>query len=165
MKISLIRLSRKTESKRDGTPRLDRAVVSVERVAPVTLELSVVGTSPKRNARLLTKAYSRSAPSLHGHYPLPRYYGLSDSRTQRGYPRFLGSSFPARCPQPPRGVRWLLSPAASPPMAGFIRFVRLATPIWLTRPNRVRFRYGSQVRLARLRAWDCSSPALARLPC
>ena len=34
---------------------------------------------------------------------------------------------------------------ASPPMSGFITFGRLATSISVTRPNRVRYRYGSQV--------------------
>ena len=36
---------------------------------------------------------------------------------------------------------------ASPPVSGFIIFGRLATSISVTRPNRVRLRYGSQVRL------------------
>jgi hypothetical protein len=35
----------------------------------------------------------------------------------------------------------------------------------LTRPNQVRLRYGSRVRLARLRVTDYSVPTLARLPC
>ena len=119
---------------------------------------SVVGTSPKRNSRLLTEAYSRSAPSLHGHYPLPRYYGLSDSREKnRGDPRFLGLSFLTRRPQPPRRARWLHSPATSPSMSGFIRFDRLAAPIRITRPNQVCFRCGSRVCLARLRDADYSN--------
>src|SRR5207237_8180475 len=73
---------------------------------------SVVGFSSKRFFPPLTVARSHSAPSLHGHYPLPRYYGLSDSREthHRGYPRFLGLSILTRRPQPPRRVRWLLSP-------------------------------------------------------
>ena len=86
------------------------------------------------------------APSLHGRYPLPRYYEpvrlpaaaarrlcLSAERWTRrpsaraGSPRFLGRSFPTRCPQPPRKAWRLLSPVASPSVAGFISFGRLAT--------------------------------------
>src|SRR5262249_44353280 len=37
-----------------------------------------------------------------------------------GSPRFLGSSFPARCLQAPREAQWLLTPAALPPVSGFI---------------------------------------------
>src|ERR1700681_3043416 len=88
MKISLIRLSRKSESKRTSAVRLDRATGSAERVAG-SADGSVVGTSPKRNSQLLTEAYSRSAPLLHGRYPLLRSYGLSDSRKKRGSPRSL----------------------------------------------------------------------------
>jgi hypothetical protein len=40
----------------------------------------VVGFSSKRLSPPLTVARSHSAPSLHGHYPFLRYYGLSDSR-------------------------------------------------------------------------------------
>src|SRR6266700_6155744 len=72
---------------------------------------SVVGFSSKRIFPPLTVARLHSTPSLHGRYPLPRYYGLSDSRekqTYRGSPRFLDSSILTRCPQPPRRVRWLL---------------------------------------------------------
>src|ERR1051326_81293 len=120
---------------------------------------SVLGRLSKRFSLPLTVARSHSAPSLHGHYPFPRYYGLSDTREKKthGYPRFLGLSFLTRRPQPPRRVRWLPSPAASPSMAGFIRFDRLATLIWITRPNWVRFRCGSHVCLARLRDADYSN--------
>ena len=82
----------------------DLASVSVERVSPASPLLarfpaprschagsSVVGLSSKRLSPPLTVARSHSAPSLHGHYPLPRYYGLSDSRKKNcGSPRFLG---------------------------------------------------------------------------
>src|SRR5713226_8345749 len=73
---------------------------------------SVSGFSSKRFFPPLTVARSHSAPSLHGRYPLPRYYGLSDSREKqhRGSPRFLDSSFLTRRPQPPRRARWLLHP-------------------------------------------------------
>jgi hypothetical protein len=42
-------------------------------------------------------------------------------------------------------------------MAGFLILGSLATFIGITRPNRVRLRYGSQVRLPRLRPADCSA--------
>src|SRR5205814_7900790 len=41
--------------------------------------------------------------------------------------RFLGRSFHARCPLPPRRVRRLHSPVASPPVAGFVIFGSFAT--------------------------------------
>src|SRR5262249_17860616 len=75
-----------------------------------------------------------------------------------GPPRFLGCPFHARCPLLPRGVRRLLSPVASPPVAGFIVSGSLATPFRLTRPNRVRFRCGSRVRLPRPLHPDYSEP-------
>jgi hypothetical protein len=123
----------------------------------------VVGFSSKRFSPPLTVVRSHSAPSLHDHYSFLRYYGLSDSRLKkRGPPRFLDSSILTRRPQPPRRVRWLLSPVASPPMAGFIPNERLATPTTLTRLNRVRFRCSSQVCLARLRVGDYSLPTRLR---
>ena len=45
---------------------------------------------------------------------------------------------------------------ASPPMAGFSNSGRLATCIGVTRPNRVNLRYGSHLRLRRLRRSDYS---------
>ena len=96
-------------------------------------------------------------PSLHGHYPFPRYYGplrLPASASSRlcfprdcrasaatsraaGYPRFLDGSFPARCPHSPRKARQVLLPVASPPVSGFIISGGLATFNRVTRPNRV----------------------------
>ena len=53
-----------------------------------------------------------------------------------------------RCPLPPRKVRWLLLPVASPTvLSGFILVGGLATFVFLSRPNRVHLRYGSRVRL------------------
>src|SRR5205823_15114841 len=62
---------------------------------------SVVGFSSKRFFPPLTVARSHSAPSLHGRYPLPRYYGLSDSRENKT----------SRVSQVPR----LIYPHAPPP--------------------------------------------------
>ena len=73
-----------------------------------------------------------------------------------GSPRSINQSFGARCPQSPRQVRWLLMLVASPPMAGFSNSGRLATCIGVTRPNRVNLRYGSHLRLRRLRRSDYS---------
>ena len=49
-------------------------------------------------------------------------------------------------------------PVASPPVSGFILVGGLATFVFLTRPNRVHLRYGSRVRLPRLRQLDYSIP-------
>src|SRR5438552_16704669 len=48
---------------------------------------SVVGFSSKRIFPPLTVARLHSTPSLHGRYPLPRYYGLSDSREKTNISR------------------------------------------------------------------------------
>ena len=80
-----------------------------------------MGCSSNRLSPPLTVARSRSAPSLHGRYPLPRYYGLSDSRVKKPRASQVPSlSFLARCPQSPRRVRRLHSPVASSSMSGFI---------------------------------------------
>ena len=47
---------------------------------------------------------------------------------------------------------------ASPPVAGFIKSGRLAAFKSVTRPNRVRLRYGSQVCLPGFRQMDYSIP-------
>src|SRR2546422_952954 len=44
-----------------------------------------------------------------------------------GLPGSSGRSFHARCPLPPRRVRRLHSPVASPPIAGFVIFGSFAT--------------------------------------
>src|SRR5438093_13431415 len=73
---------------------------------------SVAGFSSKRLFPPLTVARLHSAPSLHGHYPLLRYYELSDSRKTN-----------MRASQVPR----LIYPHAPPPttpeslMAAFTR--------------------------------------------
>ena len=67
--------------------------------------------------------------------PFPALPGLPGSSTDlflRAVPNHPG-----------RSDRCLL--IASPPVTGFIIFGRLATSISVTRPNRVHFRYGSQV--------------------
>ncbi len=75
-----------------------------------------------------------------------------------GPPRFLDRSLDARRPQPPRGARRLHLPIAFIDDAGFITSGRLAAPICVTRPNRVRLRCGSRRRRARLRQPDYSDP-------
>jgi len=96
--------------------------------------------------------------------PLPHYYGpvrLPDRTAPRlliplealrivphpaGPPRFLGQSFSARHLQSPRRAQRLHLPVASTPVIGFTTFGRLATLSCVTRPNRVRLRYGSHFR-------------------
>ena len=95
--------------------------------------------------------------------PLPVIYsrwrcGLSPRRSPAGSPRFLGGSVPARCPLPPREVRRLLLPIASSPVSGFIPIGRTVHFRRVTRPKRVRLRYGSQVRFSRLRQTGCPVP-------
>src|SRR2546422_4174661 len=89
---------------------------------------SVVGFLSKRFFPLLTVARSHSAPSLHGRYPLPRYYGLSDSRDFHfaglpGSSAYRSSRAAPSHPGEPDGC----SPASPPSVTGFIRFGRLAT--------------------------------------
>ena len=123
----------------------DLASVSVERVSPASrfwlrfpapqaanAGSSVVGLSSKRFSPPLTVARLHSAPSLHGRYPLPRYYGLSDSREKKTsrvsqVPRLHLSSRAA--PNHPGESDGCYHPLLRPSMAGFIRFDRLATLI------------------------------------
>lgn len=113
--------------------------------------------------------------------PLPRYYGpvRSPPRRRHGYgfpcrragydpqrggsPRFLDRSIAARRPHSPRG-------AGSPHLSVASRSVQASSspadwplPLCVTRPNRVRSRYGSQLRLPRLRPPHCWKRPLGRL--
>jgi hypothetical protein len=97
--------------------------------------VSVGGLSSKRNSHPLIQHVCVPAPSLHGHYPLPRYYEPVrlptrppsgylfpqdvGSRRLAGSPRFLGRSVLARRLLPPRKVRRVLLPITSPSMSGF----------------------------------------------
>src|SRR5882724_6265030 len=94
---------------------------------------------------------SDSLQGRHVGYVFPPCVGRFRSHPV-GSPRRLGCSFHARCPQPPRKVRWLHMPVASPPvLSGFILVGGLATFVFLSRPNRIHLRYGSRVcRLIRL---------------
>src|SRR5437016_14018072 len=90
---------------------------------------SVAGFSSKRIFPPLTVARSHSAPSLHGRYPLPRYYELSDSRKKTNLrvsqvPRLF---FPHAPPPTTPESLMAASPAARPPLSGFIRYDGLAT--------------------------------------
>jgi hypothetical protein len=97
--------------------------------------VSVGGLSSKRNSHPLIQHVCVPAPSLHGHYPLPRYYEPVrlptrppsgylfpqdvGSRRLAGSPRFLDRSVLARRLLPPRKVRRVLLPITSPSMSGF----------------------------------------------
>jgi hypothetical protein len=110
----------------------------------------------------------------------PATMGLSDSRprpapvmdSRRGFgvpsvgvgsPRFLDLSFPARCPQPPRKAQPV--PSVSFPVDDGLRLSLADWPLstCVSRPNRVRLRYGSRVRLTRLRLMELLPCTLARL--
>src|SRR3989442_7445033 len=120
---------------------------------------SVAGFSSKRFFPPLTVARSHSAPSLHGHYPLPRYYGLSDARRQQtaGLPGSSADRSPRAASNHPGESDGCLSPVTSPSIAGFVLIRQIGHSQRVTRLNRVRFRCGSWVRLARLRDADCSN--------
>jgi hypothetical protein len=97
--------------------------------------VSVGGLLSKRNSHPLIQHVCVPAPSLHGRYPLPRYYGPVrlptrppygylfpqdvGSRRLVGSPRFLDRSVLARRLQPPRKVRRVLTPVTSPSISGF----------------------------------------------
>ena len=123
---------------------------------------------------------SDSASLRHGPFApraLPRFpatMGRSDSRPQprgrlcipapasghpphwAGSPRFLDRSVGARCPHPPRRVRRVRLPVATSPVLASASLGAWPLSPSVTRPNRVRLRYGSRLRRARLRPPDCS---------
>src|SRR5262245_38766959 len=84
VRISRIRLSRKPESEPPGAHPVKRIeLLSQPRAVPGKSRIVRSRVSPKRHSRPLTEACYRSAPSLRGRYSLPRYYGLSDSRSKK----------------------------------------------------------------------------------
>jgi len=88
------------------------------------------------------------------------------SHRPTGSPRLLDCSIHARCPQPPRKVRWLLLPVSSPPVcSGFILVGGLATFVFLSRPNRVYLRYGSRVCLPSRSGLFAETPARLATGC
>ena len=147
--------------------------------APHSFSCSVTGRLSKRNSSRLTPRVQGKAPSLHRHYPASTLlwasptpdtakhrlcipYGCcGQDQLHAGSPRFLDQSFSMRRPQSPRRARQLLAPVSSLPTLGFAYPGRLATPISITRPNRIRLCYGSHFRLARLR--KTGYPALRSL--
>ncbi len=96
--------------------------------------------------------------------PLPRLFIPSERwrrlrRHPAGSPRFLDRSVPACCPLPPREAQRLLVPIASSLVSGFITLRRTSRfHGCVTRPNWVRWRYGSRVRLPKLHHPDYSEP-------
>jgi hypothetical protein len=107
---------------------------------------SVAGSKgSKRISPPLTEAACIQAPSLHGRYPLPRYYepvrlphragprlcipaarwGFTPTRA--GLPGSSTDSRHARCPLQPREARRMHSPVTSSSVAGFSFLGRLAT--------------------------------------
>jgi len=121
-----------------GTGRLSSAAQLRSKMRTVTPPyggVSVGGLSSKRNSHPLIQRVCVPAPSLHGRYPLPRYYEpvRLPTRPPCGYlfpqdvgkcrlvgsPRFLDRSVLARRLLPPRKIRWVLAPVASPSIPGF----------------------------------------------
>ncbi len=118
---------------------------------------SVSGHLSKRHSSLLTPRVQGKAPWLHGHYPASSLLWASPTpdtainqlfipgrcwRTSHhvGSPRFLDATVRARPPLSPRGALRLHTLVALPQVTGFIMSGRLATPICVTRPNRVHLR-------------------------
>ena len=117
------------------------------------------------------------APSLHGSYPASLLLCAPPTPAQAtfrlclplgvgfhppdGSPRFLCQSVDARCPQPPRMAPRLLSLILLPWITGFGTSDILGRPsLSVTRLKRVHLRYGSRLRLRRLRPPDCSESPL-----
>ena len=120
---------------------------------------------------------NRWAPSLHGSYPASSLLCAPPTPAQAtfrlclplgvgfhppdGSPRFLCQSVDTRCPQPPRMAPRLLSLILLPWITGFGTSDILGRPsLSVTRLNRVHLRYGSRLRLRRLRPPDCSESPL-----
>ncbi len=138
---------------------------------------SVGGLSSKRNSHPLTQRVCVPAPSLHGRYPLRSYYEPVRLPTEppQGYafPSGVGP-LPQATPPGLPGSSTDLSPRAVPNHPGepggcsrpllhhrwqaSSRMAAWPLSIHITRPNRVRLRYGSWVRFARLRVTDHSIP-------
>jgi hypothetical protein len=137
---------------------------------------SVVELFPKRLSPLLTLAcfqYGPFAPR-----ELPHFLATmsrSDSHRRPSYVMDSAGKLKHRClttvglpgswtdlsmravPYHPEEFSGRLS-VASPPMAGFIHIGRTGHSHRVTRPNRVRLRYGSHIRCPRLRFTDYSAP-------
>jgi hypothetical protein len=120
------------------------------------------------------KHASSKAPSLHGHYPASPLLWASPTPAQVRLPVMssLGRLTPDRASQVPR-LFFRRTPSPSTPEspavalsrfftagAGFISSGRLATLIGVTRPNRVRSRYGLRLCRSRLRRDGLLRPAL-----
>jgi hypothetical protein len=135
VRISRIRLSRKPESRTRHQRRTGLSARLKQERSPVKKSgSSVVGLSPKRNSRPLTGTCFRSAPSLHGRYPLPRYYGLSDSREKKtiftGLPGSSADLSARAVPNYPGKSDGCVLPLLSPSMAGFIQIRRTGHFHW-----------------------------------
>jgi hypothetical protein len=149
-------------------------------VPPPCGRVSVGGLSSKRNSHPLIQHVGVPAPSLHGRYPLPRYYepvrfptrpsggyGFPPdvgSRRLAGSPRFLDRSVLTRRLLPPRKVRRVLLPVASPSMSGFTTVWRAGHLPWHNgaESSSLALRLASSPQQGFARA-DCSPLALAGL--
>jgi len=120
---------------------------------------------------------SGQAPWLHGHYSVSLLLWACPTPDQGrrrvmsfpvtvgvgplpvGSPRFLGRSFGARCPLPPRRARQLHAPVASLPTAGFSTSERLATLDWRNEaePGSLTLRLAPSLARGFAR-WDYSRP-------
>ena len=147
---------------------------------------SVGGLASKRNSHPLTQRVCVPAPSLHGRYPLLRYYEpvRLPAKPPQGYafPSGVGPPHQKSETAPPGlpGSSTDLSPCAAPNHPGepggcscpLLHHRRQASSrmgdwplsLCVTRPNRVRLRYGSRVRLRQASLGGSLRSTLARLP-
>jgi hypothetical protein len=140
---------------------------------------SVEGLASKRNSHPLTQHVGVPAPSLHGRYPLLRYYApvrLPDEAAPglciplgrwppragplRGVSQVPGLliSLHALSPTTPESPVAALAPYFTTGGRLHPRLGDWPLSLCVTRPNRVRLRYGSRIRSARLRSADRSAP-------
>ena len=116
--------------------------------------------APRALPRFLATMGRSDSPSR----PPPGYVFPNGGLRERGSPRFLDRSFPARCPLPPRRVWQVLTPIPSLPILASSNRADWPLSLCVTRPNQVRLHYGSLVRRARLRQQDRSHPRSLGFP-
>ena len=140
---------------------------------------SVGGLASKRNSHPLTQRVCVPAPSLHGRYPLHGYYApvrlpieaapglcvplgrwsLQYESTSRGLPgSWLADLSPCAVPNHPGEPGGCSRPLLHHRLQASSRMAVWPLSRCITRPNRVRLRYGSPIRSARLRSADRSAP-------
>src|SRR2546428_2382065 len=113
--------------------------------------------APQALPRFIATTSLSDSPASNPQLIVSLHVLLRRRNRRQGSPSLPNSTFPARCPLSPRRAPALLSNVSSRRMAGFNSSGSLAALIFsLTRPIRVRLRYGSQVRSREPQHGDCS---------